>query len=206
MPNSIEATWGWAPGSEPLLLPEEAGFMVGEESAQTHYALQIHYNNPLEEPGHIDSSGVDLYLTDEIRPYAAGGFVLGNVGGLTIPPGESAYEVVGNCDTTASVTAPINVFASMVHAHELGRRIWTDHLRDGTRMGDLGRADPYSFNNQGFAPLDIVIEPGDELVTHCVYDSTSRTEPTGFGFGTRDEMCFNYLLVYPRVSQPYCLN
>jgi hypothetical protein len=43
------------------------------------------------------------------------------------------------------------------------------------------------------------------MITHCIYDSTERTEPTLGGPASTDEMCLNYLLYYPR--QPlfvYC--
>ena len=43
-----------------------------------------------------------------------------------------------------------------------------------------------------------VIQPGDLVENHCVYDSTERTEPTYGGLGTFDEMCWNEMMYYPR--------
>jgi hypothetical protein len=205
MPGSIEVSWAWAPGVEPLVLPEEAGFVFGNEGAQTHYALQIHYDNPLEEGGHVDSSGVDIYVTDQLRPNRAGGYVLGTIDGLDIPPDESDWEVIATCDTS-SLTGPINVFASFLHAHYLGRRLWTDHERGGEMLPKLGTADPYSFDSQTLEHMSTVVEPGDILTTHCIYDSTGVTGNTTFGLETADEMCFNYLLVYPVPLNPYCID
>jgi hypothetical protein len=38
--------------------------------------------------------------------------------------------------------------------------------------------------------------PGDVLTTTCTYDNPSTSTVT-FGEGTRDEMCFDFITVYP---------
>lgn len=48
-------------------------------------------------------------------------------------------------------------------------------------------------------PSQQVLMPGEELVTTCTYDSTSRNKTTTFGESTTDEMCFNFLFYYPRI-------
>ena len=53
--------------------------------------------------------------------------------------------------------------------------------------------------------VNAVIEPGDRLVTTCEYSSTSRDTPTRFGEGTDDEMCFNFMLVYPAQGLLMCM-
>lgn len=44
----------------------------------------------------------------------------------------------------------------------------------------------------------VVLSPGDELRTTCVYDSTSRDVTTRAGSGYREEMCFGFLTFYPK--------
>ena len=44
----------------------------------------------------------------------------------------------------------------------------------------------------------IVIQPGDDIQTTCVYRSEDRTEMVYFGDGTQEEMCFAFLLYYPK--------
>ncbi len=68
------------------------------------------------------------------------------------------------------------------------------------------RNDPYDFGLQYVEPLDATLEPGDELVTHCIYDSSDRTEPTNGGDGSDDEMCLNYLFHYPALPFPLHCN
>ena len=43
--------------------------------------------------------------------------------------------------------------------------------------------------------MKAVIQPGDTLVTNCVYSAKSQTTRTRFGESTSDEMCFNFLMV-----------
>jgi hypothetical protein len=48
--------------------------------------------------------------------------------------------------------------------------------------------------------VDSVIEPGDDLVTHCVYDSRARTTATVGGESSDNEMCLNFMMYEP--AQP----
>ena len=40
--------------------------------------------------------------------------------------------------------------------------------------------------------------PGDELRTHCHFQSMTRTEPTYYGSNSVDEMCYGMITYYPR--------
>jgi dopamine beta-monooxygenase len=201
----VRMKWGWAPGIAPLALPAEAGLLVGAEAQESvHFVLQIHYDNPRQESGHRDRSGVNVYVSRELRPHHATLMSLGDVAGLEIPPGQPAFDTVHRClgsSTEQWLPEPIEVFGSWLHAHKLATALWTEQFRDGRKVGDLGRHVPYDFDDQHLEPLNARIEPGDELVTHCVYDTTSRTEPTVGGDGTNDEMCLNFLFYYPAL--PY---
>jgi hypothetical protein len=54
-------------------------------------------------------------------------------------------------------------------------------------------------NDQKFEPINTTIRPGDELVTHCVWDSTNRTTTTLGGESTNNEM-YACILIYSRLS------
>ena len=184
--------YGWAPGVEEFTLPEEAGFLVGDGAGgQTHFVLEVHYNNPLQTPGEVDSTGVDVCVTDTLRPNNASMLALGKVPGIAIPPGEPAWEETGVCPsniTQAALSGPLTVFGSFLHAHLLARQIYTEQFRDGALIGDLGRDDVYDFNDQHIQMIEGEIQPGDELRTTCIYDSTGETDTTygGEGHGRRD--------------------
>jgi dopamine beta-monooxygenase len=103
--------YAWAVGMDAFETPEDVGFRVGQSmstgssvcfenlpsfaDAVTQYiVLEIHYNNPEKQSGVVDSSGVRLHMTSDLRPIDAGIFVLGvNTGAINIPARRSLYEV-----------------------------------------------------------------------------------------------------------------
>ncbi|MEM6996099.1 MAG: hypothetical protein AAF721_36670 [Myxococcota bacterium] len=203
MPAGAIAYFGWAPGTEALALPDAAGFLMGDDGTQTHFALQIHYENPAHRAGLVDDSGIVAWSTEQIREYDAGILTLGTVAALEIPAGQAAFEHTNRC-LTSTFPEPLEVFGAFVHGHALLRRIWTDQFREGERIGALGRDDAFRFDLQRYRPLDGRIVPGDHLVTHCVYDSTERDAPTFGGEGADAEMCLNSLFYYPRTATQWC--
>jgi len=46
--------------------------------------------------------------------------------------------------------------------------------------------------------------PGDELVTHCVWDSTTKNATVFGGESTTNEMCLSAILYYPNVGVSGC--
>ncbi len=198
--------WTWAPGGEAWYLPDEAGFLVGDGAGgNVTLRLQVHYNNPLGDSGVVDKSGLDVYITPNLRPNNAGTMVFGDIENIAIPPGMAAYEHVATCGSAATAALfvePIHVFGTAMHAHDLGRKLWSDVNRGGSRAYELNRDDPYNFASQHMNRVEAVIEPGDEVQTHCIYDSTARSETTIGGPGTEQEMCWNIVTYYPQVPSP----
>jgi len=201
-----EMIYTWAPGGQTWELPPEAGFLIGDgEGGSVTLRLQVHYNNIGGDEGAVDSSGLDLQVARTLRPNNAGTMVFGDIDGIAIPPAMSAYEHVATCSGNATSTLlqePMHVFGTAMHAHELGRVLWSEVWRDGAMAFELNRDDPYLFSAQHMNPVDLVIEPGDEVQTHCIYDSTDRTETTVGGPGTQDEMCWNVVTYWPRLANP----
>ena len=204
-----DLVWAWAPGQNEYMLPEEAGFLIGDApGGRVTLRLQVHYNNPLNTPGQIDSSGVDLLVTDKLRPNNAGTLVFGDVQGISIPPGQPDYEHVMRCRSGATANfmdGPIRVFGSSMHAHEIGSVLWSEQWRDGELVREINRDEPYLFDSQHMKIVDFEIQPGDEIVNRCIYDSTERTSTTVGGPGTRDEMCWNTITYYPKISSGFSL-
>jgi hypothetical protein len=197
--------WAWAPGMGPLYLPEEAGFLVGHTGDTASFVLQVHYNNPLLQD-FTDTDGIDVLYIDELREHRAGIFSQGDIGSISIPPGQPAYVHTATCnegETQSLLTEEINVFASFLHAHEIGAVIRSEVLRDGNLVGEM-EEDPFDFNSQKFLPADIVIAPGDRIETRCTYDSTNRTSTTNGGIASDEEMCINFLMYYPWVEAETC--
>lgn len=79
-------------------LPEHVGIPIAEHSEGSYYMLEVHYNNP-DMKKVVDSSGVRLHLTANLRPQEAGILVAGvAVSPLhLIPPKQKEYATAGYC-------------------------------------------------------------------------------------------------------------
>lgn len=94
----------------------------------------------------------------------------------------------------------------MLHGHTLARKIWTEVHRGGTFYeSDANCATDYDFDLQETLPFpeQLTVYPNDKFVTHCVYDSTGRTETTPGGDETENEMCINFVYYYPEQPVEY---
>ncbi len=101
----------------------------------------------------MDNSGFRIYTTKESRKYQAGLFVLGlPLDVIQIPPNESNWHQLSTCPEEYTqllgVYSPMKkmvVFASGLHAHYLGKQIWTAHYRNDTLLGYIGKNEYYDF-------------------------------------------------------------
>lgn len=198
MPSDTVFVAGWAPGGLNFEMPEDVGLELG--GPDDYYILQIHYHNAAQYPDAFDRSGVALCTAEEPREQTAGIFTLGAVG-INVPAGEDA-SVQGTCPSwiTNYLTEPLRVIASFPHMHEIGTSIRTDIMRGGTNgpIENLLDVPVWDFEGQEFYPHDpeVLIEPGDAIRTTCDYHNPYDFDVT-FGEETEDEMCFNFVMVYP---------
>jgi len=196
-------TYAWDMGGQSLILPKEAGFRMGASNDSIHwFILEIHYDNPNLIPGLIDHTGVKITFTKNLRQYDAATIMLGNVDIREdpIPPGNSSYKVEATCpsECTQQWDHSINVFADLLHMHNVGSSIWSTIHHNNTRVpGYLNRIEYYQFNFQDYIPMNRTIYPGDRINTICIYDTTTKTTPVYFGSSSSDEMCLEFVAYYP---------
>lgn len=200
--DCVDVLFGWLPGLPPVVTPRTAGFRSGRT-----LLLQAHYNNPSREKGVVDTSGVRIHFTTRPRAFNMGMLWTGGVVSLFVPDHVMPAGRAAFFDTRAcfvSTASAVTVVASTAHAHKTGRRVWSELFRlsgdNATveRIAELGRNDAYDFESQQAVPLNnIQLRDGDLISTTCVYDSTARNSGTVGGHGTDDEMCLNWLTVYP---------
>jgi hypothetical protein len=185
---------GWAPGGGNSVLPSDVGLVLDYQSFQ----LQIHYNNQRYADA-ADATGIAFCSTTTPRQNAAGIVTLGTML-FSIPANANDYPVNTDCTSLAADgTTPITVLSTSPHMHLLGTGFRTQHRRGATTMGDLANIPlgTWSFDDQRHYPVDRrQVLPGDTLHTTCYYDNPS---PSAVGFGTKtsDEMCFNFITVFP---------
>lgn len=196
MPGDAVFVSGWAPGGQNFVMPDDVGLELG--GPDDYYILQVHYHNTGHYSDAIDKSGVALCTTETPRPQTAGVLTLGTTQ-ISIPADGQDVTATGLCPAALTSLLPtsLNALASFPHMHQLGRKFDTIITRDGSDF-PLVEVDAFSFDNQISYIHDppVVIEAGDTLTTHCTYDNTYGV-PVGFGEKTEDEMCFNFLMVYP---------
>lgn len=206
--------FAWAVGSEGVLLSDHVGLPMGEDyGGANYYVLQVHYDNPKLKKGVVDSSGLRIFYTDQLREIDAGVIMVGSSvsPNMLIPPGQEWTTVgicSGDCTEKSFPKDGIRVFQGLLHSHLLGHSITIRQIRNGRELPIVFQDMNYDFNYQQERILkeEMLILPGDTLIMECGYDSTKRTKPTFGGEGTEQEMCLSYLTYYPRIDISNCLS
>uniref|UniRef100_A0A0K0DV29 DBH-like monooxygenase protein 1 n=1 Tax=Strongyloides stercoralis TaxID=6248 RepID=A0A0K0DV29_STRER len=201
----------WAFGAGPFEYPDEAGVAFGGDNFPAYIMIEIHYNNERKESGVYDSSGILITYTEKLRRYDAGIMELGLIYSDTnsIPPGQKAFPMTGYCVSECTKHLPTNgiyIFATQLHAHLTGKKLFTSHFHNGVKIGEINRANHYSPHWQLIRKLkkSIHVKRGDYLSTTCVYDTSDKTNFVFGGYGIEDEMCVNYIHYYPESVIEVC--
>lgn len=175
-PNSSLVA-GWAPGGQSFTAPSDVGVQV----ASGGFTLETHFNNK-EGEGQLDSSGVEVCVTEKMRPKEAGMHWLGT-------QNLNKQMASGTCYPTN--TGDVTILQSTPHMHLQGRHMTTVINRAGGGT-EMLLDKPFDFQTQVSYPTPAVIHKGDTLTTTCTFAT-----PTPFGERTNDEMCYNFVLAYP---------
>jgi hypothetical protein len=200
--------YSWALGIGKVEMPPQAGFRIGVDYPAMRYAvIEIHYDNPEGLTGVVDDSGFSMVYTPSLREYDASSIIIGDPlvtfgSRANIPAATDQVHYEGVCpsECTQKMSHEIHVFSDFLHMHEIGDAMWTTLYRDGENMGYTNRVEFYDFGFQQSTSVDYVLKPGDQLHTHCMYNSRSRSNETLFGGASNDEMCMNFLTYYPALE------
>jgi hypothetical protein len=199
MPQDATFVAGWAPGGENFVFPEDVGLEMG--GPDDYFILQMHYHNAAGHEDAVDASGVAFCTTDVPRENDAGVYTLGTLH-IDIPPYTEGWQTMGQCGSflTSFLPQPVHIISSFPHMHELGTEFRTEILRGGDDgpVETLVSIDDWAFDSQKHYPHDppVTFDPGDAIRTTCVYDNPT-SQAVHFGEKTEDEMCFNFVLLYP---------
>jgi len=192
MPAGSDYLYAWAPGQSAIEFPE-GGLRIepGER-----LVLQIHYNNGAHVDGVTDSSGVRIFH----GPVGGTEYGMASIGPLGFSvPARSRRDVTGTCTWHENST----VFAGIPHMHEIGSGFEQYVLHpDGTR-DEVVSLTGWSFETQLLYDTPVTLAPGDKLITTCEYDNTTD-HTVNNGFGTGDEMCFNFMYITPPPPSRFC--
>jgi len=189
---------GWAPGGRNVVLPDD----VGLELTHRYYYLQIHYYDTtgMDE---LDQTGVAVCTTPTPRANTAGVLTVGDVG-LYIPPRGTGE---GN-HTCRGIRGELNVLSSSAHMHQAATSFRSEVVRRDGSTTMLSDIPVWDFGDQQVTFQDPVVRvsPGDGIRVHCSYRNMESSAIV-FGEDSEDEMCFDFLMVYPisNVSNPLCV-
>lgn len=199
----MRGSWGgWAPGADVVSTPAWAGLPFGRGASIVSFTVNIHYDNPAEQSGIIDSSGIQLWYTPDLRPhtiYTLTTTTISTNPTILVPPGVRRWFLTRECvlniqDKETEEPAELHLTGVSYHSHLLGREMYTEYWPVGEEDPiDLASAPVWHFDDQG--PRNIInwnisLRTGDRLQTTCVMDSSGRSASTMFAEETTDEMCW----------------
>ena len=186
---------------------------IGEEfGGATYFMLETHYDNPAVDQDLVDTSGMRIFYTDDLREHDTGMILVGTEVNFlhVIPPFQKDFQTLGRCtsECTRKGLPPdgIHLLSGVLHSHLASRKMRLRHLRNGRELPTIMEDNNYDFNFQSSrSPKhEVLIKPGDELLLECDYETSERPNPTFGGLSTREEMCLGFMLYYPRQQLADC--
>jgi hypothetical protein len=200
--------YGWGPGQDPLVLPDDVGIPLGGDRGFVALALQIHYDNRGAVPDVVDDTGIQVHYALIPRAQEAQAMVIGDgsigLAGESVGAGAMSHQFDCPSSCTAShFASPVTVFAEALHLHETGTRGVSQVRRAGELFHEAD-VDVWDFRRNGIklvqqAPYEL--QPGDEFRTFCYTENADNN--TLFGLGTENEMCQAVLWYYPAISRSH---
>lgn len=116
-----------------------------------------------------------------------------------IPPNQNRVISEGHCieDCTrkAFPRQGINVFAIMMRTHMIGKEVRLRHIRNNIEFQSIAADRNIDPNYQEFRrlPTSVRVQPGDRLISECIYDSSTRDQITlGKLFVRKSKWNFNF--------------
>lgn len=123
------------------------------------YMLETHYTNPQLDAFISDSSGLRLLYTERLRTHDAGVLSIGIDPNWRhiIPPGQPEVISEGHCvaDCTGQ-TVPnngVNMFAVIMHTHQLGKKVRLRQIRAGEELPPIASDTSYNPSYQEYRRL-----------------------------------------------------
>ncbi|HCH63236.1 MAG: hypothetical protein CL927_20150 [Deltaproteobacteria bacterium] len=178
---------GFAPGTQPLVLPPGTGLQIPEDS---YLLLDMHYFANPDAVGLADQTGVALKLADSVETPV---FLMSlGMANFEIGAGDPAAEA----RRAFPMRTDLDLYTMLPHMHGLGSayNVKVEHTNgDETCVVEGG----YSFDNQITFLLEepVALAAGDKIDVRCEWDNSGGTEDVRYGERTDEEMCFFFGLV-----------
>ena len=194
-----EFLFAWVPGSGALKFPEGVGMQI---QPNDRLLMQMHYSKVPQAVTQVDRTKAKLYFADAPVAERARVLWLGTIG-INVPAGQTA-TASGDC--TVGGNAPLNVLMTAPHMHKMAVSHKATVARNDGSESCLVDVPRWEFGWQGGYMLkdSYQVMPGETITTSCTWTNNTNAA-AGFGEGTGDEMCFNFLYVTGNTQVPrYC--
>jgi hypothetical protein len=125
---------------------------------------------------------------------------------MMLPPGRDYVETTARDEYVPNVSFVVH--GAMPHMHTLGRTLRVEAEADGeTRcMVDVDRWD-FHWQNAWWYDEPLDLDSVSSLSIRCGFDTSTRSEVTTWGEGTRDEMCISYFYLTTEAQPEFsCTN
>lgn len=207
----------WSVGQGPFVMPAEAGIRIGSDATIRYVILQMRYDNPTLATNLVDSSGVVVKMTSTLRTHDAGVMAIGAaVASLNLAPSMSEVEIAGQCSSekTSMLSTSLHVFSIAHDTRKYGTLAWLEQWTRSslTQLLSFNNLIGQSYAQAAYDPViasstsEAVIDPGDLLITHCIYDTTSTNATVYGGAGVFDEHCWSWIWYYPKTDAIKCVS
>lgn len=185
--------YGWAPGGDAVILPQEAGLPL---EPTRHFVVQVHYSNIGGLDAQTDGTGFDVCTTNQLRPNEADVMAFGTMS-FSIP---ARAKTTKTCDVTVPPAfGQIHLVGLFPHMHQLGESISLSRVPQGGAEERLVDVPAWNFDAQPWYASSATLAPGDAVRASCTWNNTTSSN-VEFGEKTLDEMCYVFALYYPKVT------
>lgn len=202
-----------AKGGSALRIPDEAGFKLSA-TGNRYIIVEVHVNNPSATTGINITNIVRLKTTSTLRRSNAATMIVGDslVSFPNIASGSTNVHYEATCTPACTSQFPgtVNVFRSFLHMHLYGKSMWsTKYIRNSTgaivSQTLLDTREFWNFGYQTDKYVNFTLTAGDQISTHCVYDTSRSSSAVTFGQESTNEMCMHFLMYYPAENgRKYC--
>ncbi len=193
-----EFLFAWVPGSEALTFPPGIGMQL---QPNDRLLMQMHYARVPNAASQVDRTKAVLYFAKEPVTERAKVSWLGTPA-INVPPNSEA-EAAGSC--TVPNGDPVKVLLVAPHMHKLATKFNATITRAAGGeecMIDIPRWD-FGWQGGYSYAQPLMLQPGDQITSTCTYRNDTANQ-VGFGEGTGDEMCFNFVYTTSPTFPRYC--
>ncbi len=192
MPSDAVGLHIWAPGDQPLVMPE--GFALAVPETTTKMVVQAHVLRITSAPAAAGS--VTLALAREPPEHLAAWHSTG----ADVPPIPPHAQATASAGCRAK--AAVHTLFAWPHMHRLGTTFQSSVQRAAGGATPVVDVPVWDVAGERTYPVTVDIDEGDVIQIGCTWVNTTSATVVG-GYETTDEMCTQGIISWP-ADAPRC--